>query len=256
LNYNPDATDDDGSCTDEEPGSFTELTYELVGYNTVGTMDTYRVYANFTDPGDQLVAVFGHDEANLSITSETGFYQDALGGPTPALINPDLFDAFPDLAYDTWITVGGEDNSAAVNQIGIDFSDFEAGNSLIINDFTGGSVFIYPGLEPAAFPDADGRVLVGQFTTDGEVDLLINLQYRTAAGSNPQVTGLTLNFPDTPPCPGDWNNDGLISISDMLMVLSEFGCAEGCNYDMSGDGSVTTTDILQMLSLFGSTCPE
>ena len=256
VNYNPDATDDDGSCTDEEPGSFTELTYELVEYNSVGTMDTYRVYANFTDPGDQLVAVFGHDEANLSITSETGFYQDALGGPTPALINPELFDAFPDLAYDTWITVGGEDNSAAINQIGIDFSDFEAGNSLIINDFTGGSVFIYPGLEPTAFPDAEGRVLIGQFTTDGEVDLLINLQYRTAAGSNPQVTGLALNFPDTPPCPGDWNNDGLISISDMLMVLSEFGCAEGCNYDMSGDGSVTTTDILQMLSLFGSTCPE
>ena len=45
-------------------------------------------------------------------------------------------------------------------------------------------------------------------------------------------------------------------ISDMLMVLNEFGCAQSCNYDMSGDGSVTTPDILQMLSLFGSTCPE
>jgi Ca2+-binding EF-hand superfamily protein len=65
-----------------------------------------------------------------------------------------------------------------------------------------------------------------------------------------------LNFPDTPPCPGDWNNDGIVSISDMLLVLSEFGCAESCNYDMNGNGSVTTTDILQMLSLFGSTCPE
>ena len=256
VNYNPDATDDDGSCTDEEPGSFTELTYELVGYNTVGTMETYRVYANFTDPTDQLVAVFGYDEYPLQADVTTGFYQNELGGATPALVNPALFDAFPDLQYDSWITVGGEDNTADINQVGIDFTDFEAGNNLVINNVTGGSVFIYPDLEPTAYPDAEGRVLIGQFTTDGEVELLMNIQYRTAIGGNPQATGLTLLFPDTPPCIGDWNNDGIISVSDMLLVLSEFGCAEGCNYDMSGDGGVTTSDILQMLALFGSSCPE
>ena len=256
VNYNPDATDDDGSCTDEVPGSFTELTYELVGYNTVGTMETYRVYANFTDPTDQLVAIFGYDEFPLQANVTTSFYQDDLGGATPALINPALFDAFPALQYDSWITVGGEDNSAEISQVGIDFASFEAGGNLAIENTAGGSVFIYPGAEPTAFPDELGRVLIGQFTTDGEVDLLINLQYRTEIGGNPQVTGLVLLFPDTPDCPGDWNNDGIISVSDMLLVLSEFGCDEGCNYDMSDDGSVTTSDILQMLALFGSSCPE
>ncbi|MDG2426131.1 MAG: dockerin type I domain-containing protein, partial [Flavobacteriales bacterium] len=281
CNYNPEATEDDGSCTyddgitdcdgncyndadgdgicdeDEVPdGSFTELTFELVGFNTVGTMNTYRVYANFTDPTDQLVAVFGFDEFPLELNADMGFYQDPLGGPTSALVNPDLFDAFPDLEYDTWLTVGGEDNTASVNQVGIDFSTFEDGGNLLVNDFTGGSVYIYPDLEPTAFPDVDGRVLIGQFTSDGEMSMLVNLQYRRADGSNPQVTGLLLEFPDTPPCPGDWNNDGLISISDMLLVLSEFGCSEGCNYDMTNDGGVTTSDILQMLALFGTTCPE
>jgi lysyl endopeptidase len=282
CNYNPFATLDDGSCyypddlvydcdgncyndedgdgvcdEDEEvPGSFTELTYELVGYNTVGTMNTYRVYANFTDPTDELTAIFGFDDFPLGASSDMGFYQDPLGGPIPALVNPDLFSAFPDLEFDTWLTVGGADNTAAINQVGIDFTTFEAGGDLLVDDFTGGSVYVYPGMEPTALPDALGRVLIGQFTTDGEVTLLINLQYRMATGENPQVTGLELVFPDVAACPGDWNYDGLISVSDMLLCLSEFGCDTGCSYDMSGDGAVTTSDMLQMLALFGSSCPE
>lgn len=55
-------------------------------------------------------------------------------------------------------------------------------------------------------------------------------------------------------CPLDLNGDLLISVSDVLVVLSEFGCLQGCNADVDGDGAVTVSDVLQILSGFGANC--
>ena len=40
------------------------------------------------------------------IFTTTAFHQEVLGGATPENINPLLLPAFPDLAYDSWITIG------------------------------------------------------------------------------------------------------------------------------------------------------
>ncbi|MBL6645321.1 MAG: hypothetical protein ISP55_02605, partial [Flavobacteriales bacterium] len=135
------------------------------------------------------------------------------------------------------------------------FADFETnGGSVVANDVNGGSVFIYPGLEPAAFPDADGHVLIAQLTTDGEVSLTVNLQSRTADGENPQILQQSLTFQEVSECFGDFNNDGLIGIGDLLILLGDFGCTSGCSYDMNGDDGVTTSDMLVMLAIFGTSC--
>ena len=281
CNYNPDATIDDGSCTyppadnldcngnclndsdddgicdedEEAPSSFVQLGYDVVGQNTVNGMTTYRVWAEFADPTEQLVAVYGFDSLPMTINTTTAFYQNALGGPLAASINPALVPVDPDLAYDSWLTIGGEDNTADVSSIGLDFVDFEGnGGAIVVNDVNGGSVFIYPDLEPAAFPDADGHVLISQLTTDGEVSLTVNLQTRTADGINPQVLQQSLTFQEVYECFGDFNNDGLIGIADILLLLGDFGCPAECNYDMNGDGGVTTSDMLVMLSIFGTSC--
>lgn len=57
-------------------------------------------------------------------------------------------------------------------------------------------------------------------------------------------------------CIGDFNNDGIYGVGDLLNLLSEFGCTEDCTTDISGDGSVATNDILLFLPLVGSSCPE
>lgn len=62
---------------------------------------------------------------------------------------------------------------------------------------------------------------------------------------------------DDPPqvgCPGDVNVDGIVSVGDLLMVLSEFGCAQSCITDVNNDGSVTVSDVLGLLGLFGTPC--
>ncbi|MGB1636913.1 MAG: MopE-related protein, partial [Flavobacteriales bacterium] len=55
-------------------------------------------------------------------------------------------------------------------------------------------------------------------------------------------------------CPEDVNNDGFISVADVLQVLGEFGCSATCTNDVNGDGAVTVADILAILSAFGSSC--
>jgi len=329
CNYNPAATVDDGSCTypaadnldcdgnclndadndgicdedEQAASSFVQLGYDVVGQNTVGGMTTYRVWVELADPTEQLVAVYGFDSVPLTINTTTEFYQNPLGGALAVDYNPAVLPVDPLLEFDSWLTVGGEDNTADVSTIGLDFAAFEgSGGAVVADNVNGGSVFIYPDLEPTAFPDADGHVLIAQLTTDGEVHLTVNLQTRTADGENPQILQESITFQevsgctdpgacnyndaatdddgsctypaaehldcdgnclndedgdgvcDEDECFGDFNNDGVIGIGDLLMLLGDFGCPSDCDFDMNGDGSVTTSDMLVMLSIFGEDC--
>lgn len=223
-----------------EQTEYTGLSFEEIQVHEGGDLDgmtTYRAYANFDEPSTQLVAVYGLQDTALSISSTSAFYQDALGGPTSTSVNALLFSAFPNLEYDSWVTIGSEDVSGSVDFIGVDFIDFEAGNGLLVDNSVGGTWYILPDLEPTAFPDADGRVLIGQFTTAGVVDLLLNLQYRSSDGSNKQATGQTLTFPVvTAGCTdqGACNYNALADFDDgSCDFLSCAGCGDqdACNYN-------------------------
>jgi hypothetical protein len=58
----------------------------------------------------------------------------------------------------------------------------------------------------------------------------------------------------TPECAGDFDNDGIVAASDLLILLAEFGCASSCAADLSGDDQTNVSDVLLFLSLFGTTC--
>ena len=51
--------------------------------------------------------------------------------------------------------------------------------------------------------------------------------------------------------PGDYDEDGLITVSDLLALLSFFGCESCPEQDLTGDDVVTVQDILVWLGLFG-----
>ncbi len=56
-------------------------------------------------------------------------------------------------------------------------------------------------------------------------------------------------------CSADLNNDDSITVADLLLVLSEFGCIVNCeNTDVNGDGLTTVSDLLEILSVFGTIC--
>lgn len=243
LNYDPGALLDDGTCEYPEP-SYTGLTFEQVASNEPEAgMRTFRVYANFTNPNDQLTAVFAQQGNPLSISSTSSFYQNSLGGAFANQINPFVFDVDPDAAYDSWFTIGGEDVNVNLSTIGLDDAAeaFEAGGAFAVDNDLGGSWFVLPDTEPLAFPDVNGRVLIAQLTTSGQVNLEINLQYRAQDGSNPQALFQTLVFPDLNfGCTNEeaCNFDEEAEEDDGGCILPElyYNCDGECNNDADGDG--------------------
>jgi len=55
-------------------------------------------------------------------------------------------------------------------------------------------------------------------------------------------------------CLGDVVPNGSIDISDIPLVLSQYGCLSACDTDVTGDGGVTIADVLAVLSVFAE-CP-
>jgi choice-of-anchor B domain-containing protein len=55
-------------------------------------------------------------------------------------------------------------------------------------------------------------------------------------------------------CPADYNSDGEVSVADLLILISEFGCFSGCTTDLTGDGSVSVDDLMMFLIAFVTGC--
>jgi hypothetical protein len=140
--------------------------------------DTYRVYAVMQNEGDIIDAVFGEASAPLSITSTKPFYQHPEGGPLSADIQRQTAAEKPALAYDSWVTIGSEDNYMnAVSGFIMDFTSFNEGGELATND---GAWFVTPDKRQAMAPPSK-RILLMQLTTAGKVNGLINIHGRTKA---------------------------------------------------------------------------
>lgn len=57
-------------------------------------------------------------------------------------------------------------------------------------------------------------------------------------------------------CESDFDGNGFIGTSDLIVLLGSLGCNQNCTTgDLSGDNIVGTTDVLMFLSLFGTVCP-
>lgn len=51
---------------------------------------------------------------------------------------------------------------------------------------------------------------------------------------------------------GDLNGDGVVNVSDLLLVLSDWGaCPASCPADVNGDGTVDVSDMMEVLANWG-----
>ena len=167
---------------------FQGLTLEVVdnGGTVAGT--TYDLYAN-VDAGGRVDAVYGDGANTLSISVNGGsFVQNIYGGNTSMDINAAFLPLFPSLAYDSYVTIGLLTSTGnALNNIGIDFSDFAAGGTLSTDN---GTWFVTP--DDAQGNESGGRVLLGRFSIDGGTLVgSISLQGRDASGTVWSADGVT-----------------------------------------------------------------
>lgn len=69
---------------------------------------------------------------------------------------------------------------------------------------------------------------------------------------------VTLRLDQISDCPdGDLNDDGDIDLSDLAILLANFGTASGASWptgDLDGDGAVSLQDLAILLANFGATC--
>ena len=49
----------------------------------------------------------------------------------------------------------------------------------------------------------------------------------------------------------DFDDDSIVSITDLLTLLANFDCTGDCDGDVNGDGVVDLTDLLELLALWG-----
>lgn len=136
--------------------------------------NTWRLYAEFDDPNDQLTSVYSSIPWITSIVCPEGFYQNPYCGPTAASVNAAFWAMVPSIQYDSWITIGGEwsHECGTLSTTNMNFSYFEdSTNSPGVLASLDGS-WSRPVNDPYAFGTVIGgmpnyQVLVGQFTTFG-----------------------------------------------------------------------------------------
>ena len=163
-------------------------------------MTTYRLYLNMLNPTDYLSACSGSEENPwiLESTTTPAWYN------TPSVselfadaINPAFFDAFPNLEYDSWLTIGassaedGMDISNVVDPFYDAFAAFENGENINSDSPVGNLWFtLYPGLEElndAGFAGEDLKVLVAQITTSGTLSGSLYVQIFPEGIQDPDI---------------------------------------------------------------------
>ena len=55
------------------------------------------------------------------------------------------------------------------------------------------------------------------------------------------------------PCSEDIDGDGVIATSDVILILTEFGCSANCALTSTGT-ELGVSDVLSVLSRFGEIC--
>jgi hypothetical protein len=239
CNYMSEATDDDGSCdfcscADGLFGNY-GLEIEVVETHEEGVlmgMTTYRFYVTTASPMDFVSSIYGSDVDTLSLNTTTSWHHDSLGADYAQGVNPSLYDMFPDLAFDSWLTIGLEGpadieaGEQEVNTLGPPTGgwllDFAAGNSIQVDDPVGGAWFILNGASNGVAGD-DLRVLVAQLTTDGEISGRINAQI-FGEGEGANDLRFTFDFVGN-----EWLNNG--------GVTNSCGCTDDVayNYDETAE---------------------
>jgi len=161
-----------------------------LGVTDLSGFASYRAYITMENPTDFLSSISGDANNPTYVNTTTTFYHAVLGGATPNGINSLLFPVYPDLAYDSWVTIGlegtpnaagGEAAVSTVQSSGNPWSTvFDPGGGLpggniAIDDGVGGAWYALNG-DANGIAGDDLKVLAGQFTTNGELSIQMYTQ--------------------------------------------------------------------------------
>ena len=228
---------------------------DLTGYSCT------RLYVNMENTDDFLSSVSGDAVNPTFVNTTTSFYHSLLGAATPNGINSLLFGVYPDLAFDSWVTIGLEGSpdaaagEAAVSTVqsttnpwvtNFDLGGGLPGGNITIDDAIGGAWYALNG-------DANGvagdelKVLLGQFTTDGDLSGQLYCQvFINGEGANEYRE--TFFIGGAPGCTDETacNFDAAATGDDGSCTYpsaDNLDCDGNCLNDADGDGTCDEDEI-------------
>ncbi|MDE0918164.1 MAG: choice-of-anchor B family protein, partial [Flavobacteriales bacterium] len=231
CNYDPSATIDDGSCI--IGGTGINIT---VGGGSWDSEITWSIVQ------DDNVIIADETTGSIEICIGDGCYTFAM--------NDSYGDGWNGAIYTiTNIVTGAVIDSGDLDSAAIGDGSYSGENTFCIE---GGEPDV-PGCTNATACNYDATATID----DGSCDYTSCAGCTDATACNYDATATIddgLCEYESCACIGDVNGDGAITVADILVVLSEFGCASDCSADVDGDGSVTVSDVLEVLSVFGNPC--
>ena len=237
------------SVTDEETPVFNNLSVALTygeNYNIsfydedLITGDDFLGTASFYATGSGLYTIYGGGNVAVINITET--------------IGAEFFDTETITVFeglDVWADLDGDgygDINSPVNGCDPTYTTPYAFNSEDCNDL---EALMFPG-GAGTFSGIDNdcnMIVEGDetLTIEGCTDPMAENYNPSATANDDTCTYAT--------CFGDFNNDGVISVTDLLELLAEFGCNLNCETDLNEDDLVSVADLLQLLAVFGTICP-
>lgn len=178
-------------------GQMTHLSYEVdtcfyANLDPTGSFDpddnlpgnsTYRFYAHFMHPGDQLQAVYalGLGSTLTSpwvLDAPCGCFEHPFGTSIGVGNNPVLLDAFPDLAFDSYFTMDLNPGTTIAGGIPVlgGAPDLPAVCNTVLED---AAMYVLGGV----FAGSDLRVFIGQVTTCGPLEFSACFQVQQINGT-------------------------------------------------------------------------
>ena len=245
CNYDPAATNDDGSCEFLSCAGCTNA--QACNYNPAATIDdgSCQLPDGCTDPGAcNYNAGALCDDGSCEFLSCAGCTNAQACNYDPAAIIDDGSCQLPD---------GCTDPGACNYNAGALCDDGTC-------DF--GSTYYVDG-DGDGFGAGAGVLLcapqAGYSTNDLDCDDGNGNVYPdappTQEGIDNDCNG-TVDPDEAAPCMGDFNSDGERNVADLLTLLTDFGCTGSCIGDMNQDQVVNGADFLDFLSVFGIDCSQ
>lgn len=212
CNFNPTVTVDDGSCTDCCEAF--QLGYSLSIKSETAVQEGFtrlQFFVNMANPTDRMSSVFGNNDMEMFLSVPEGAYNSPFNSSWNASgINPAFLTVLPELADDTFATIGlvgpsstsgiaGAADPSIVEDSTQPITPFfltDGATTLESNTLTGSSWYI---LNTAAngLPDAEcGQVQILQVTipTGSDITGRLNVQiFPEGVGANQELLSFSFN---------------------------------------------------------------
>ena len=252
--------------------TFQNMTFVPVGTDLVtGVGPNWTVDIFVTVPQDWRVdAVAGNAANEKTLTASEGFYQNANGGPLSVNVNPGFYEFDPNLEWDSRVTIGSLDSSGnpwsenSVSSVGIDWSSFESGAALSVDN---GTWYVLPSADqgnavPITTHDCQEThgIRVARVTAlglDSVMSMSALVVIREGNEEGEQIVASASDIPRTEIY--DCNENGVADTCDIAGGSSLDAndndipdeCENSCSGDFNIDGQTNIDDILHVIGGWG-----